>query len=45
VLEVQHGSRDHDGRLHDLPELRRFEMRLMVHTVPHALWLEFPPAT
>ncbi len=32
VLEVQHGGRDHDGRLHDLPELRRLEVRLRGHT-------------
>jgi hypothetical protein len=28
VPEVQHGRRRHDGRLHDLPELRRLEVRL-----------------
>ena len=26
--QVQHRGRRHDGRLHDLPELRRFEVRL-----------------
>ena len=45
LLEVQHGGGRDDGRLHDLPELRRFEVRLSTHMVPHALWLEFPPAT
>ncbi len=28
VQQVQHRRRGHDGRLHDLPELRRFEVRL-----------------
>jgi len=28
VREVQHGRGRHDGRVHDLPELRRFEVRL-----------------
>ena len=28
VPEVQHRGRRHDGRLHDLPELRRLEVRL-----------------
>jgi hypothetical protein len=45
---VQHGGGRDDGRLHDLPQLRRFEMRLTVAremSVPHALGLEFPPAT
>ncbi len=28
VPEVQHGGGRHDGRLHDLPELRRLEVRL-----------------
>jgi hypothetical protein len=28
--KVQHGGRRHDGRLHDLPELRRVQVRLSV---------------
>jgi len=28
VCEVQYGRSHHDGRLHDLPVLRRFEMRV-----------------
>jgi hypothetical protein len=32
VLEVQHRGRRDDGRLHDLPELRRLEMRLIFLT-------------
>ena len=28
VRQVQHRSGGHDGRLHDVPELRRFEVRL-----------------
>ncbi len=29
VRQVQHRGRGHDGRLHDLPELRRLEVRLI----------------
>ena len=29
LQQVQHGGRRHDGRLHDVPELRRLEMRLI----------------
>jgi len=48
LSEVQHRGRGDDGRLHDVPQLWRFEVRLRPQTtirVPHALRLEFPPAT
>jgi len=44
---VQHGGGGHDGRLHDLPELRRLEVRLIAGVAsrfPHALRPGFPPA-
>jgi hypothetical protein len=48
VHQVQHGGGRDDGRLHDLPQLRRFEVRLTAAdqlSFSHALGLEFPPAT
>jgi hypothetical protein len=43
---VQHGGRRHDGRLHDLPQLRRFEVRLTPHEqFPRAHGPDFLPAT